>query len=71
MRSHFCLYTEVADMKEAKAPSMIAAEITPCQGNAVDLGNLQDLGQIKKVRAEDIPVNQKTRLENATTQAVS
>lgn len=38
MRSHFCLYTEVADMKEAKAPSMIAAEITPCQGNAVDLG---------------------------------
>jgi hypothetical protein len=37
----FCLYTEVADTKGIKTPSMIAAEIPPCQGNAINLGNLQ------------------------------
>jgi hypothetical protein len=33
----FCSYTEVANTKGI----MIAAEIPPCQGNTINLGNLQ------------------------------
>jgi hypothetical protein len=35
----FCSYTEVANTKGI----MIAAEIPPCQGNTINLGNLQGL----------------------------